>query len=87
MTILRYLRECLSAEVAYALALYALGARALLLYLLLSQADARSPKVLYGANPSSKLIAPPATLEPGSLQLLAAVLPGARGVRHSEEKP
>jgi hypothetical protein len=75
MTILRCsLRENLPAEVAYALALYALAACALLLYLLLCQADANPVTYAHGTNPFTDLVALAAIPEPGLLALLGAGL-------------
>jgi hypothetical protein len=75
MTIPRFrIREGLLAEGAYALVAYGLAAGALLLILLLSQADAKPVTYGHGANSFTDLIALAATPGPALLALLGTGL-------------
>ena len=74
MTIFRRLRESLPAEVSYALALYGLAACALLLLLLVCQADAKPLKFGSSSARSADLIAQAVIPESGCLGLAGASL-------------
>jgi hypothetical protein len=68
------IREGFSAGGAYALVAYALAACALLLFLLLSQADAKPVTYANGANSFTDLVAAAAIPEPTLLALLGTGL-------------
>jgi hypothetical protein len=68
------IREGLSAGAAYALVAYGLAAGALLLILLLSQADAKPVTYAHAANSFTDLVALAAIPEPALLTLLGTAL-------------
>jgi hypothetical protein len=75
MTLLRRrVQEGFSAGVPYALALYALAAWALVLYLLLCEADAKPVTYAHGTHSFTDLAVVPTVLELASLALLGAGL-------------